>query len=87
VIALPPLSSGATHVVEIVDDETVAASWVGISGRLGIFALTVAPNEEPMMFVALIVNSYSTPFERPVIITVVLSGLAVTVGTPVAVIE
>lgn len=88
VIALPPLSAGAAHVVEIVDDATEAASWVGIPGRLGTFALAnTVPREEPMLLVALMVNSYSTPLERPVITADVLEGVAVTVGTPDAVIE
>jgi hypothetical protein len=88
VIALPPLSAGVAHVVEIVEDATVAASCVGIPGRLGIFALAkTVPKEEPMLLVALMVNSYSTPLERPVITAVVLAGAAVTVATPDAVIE
>ena len=87
-IALPPLSTGAAHVVEIVDDATDAASWVGTPGRFGIVAVANAvPRDEPMLLVALIVKSYFPPLVRPVTSTVVLSGRAVIVVTPVAVIE
>lgn len=88
VIALPPLSVGAAQVVEIVEDATVAASWVGIPGRFGIVAVANAvPRDEPMLLVALMVKSYFPPLVRPVTNTVVLSGRAVMVVTPVAVIE
>jgi hypothetical protein len=81
------LSKGAAQVAEIVDEATDAVSVVGIPGRSGIDAVAkFAAADEPMLFTALIVNEYFAPRVRPEINAVVLSGLAVTVATPVALI-
>jgi len=87
VTALPPLSTGAAHVAEMVDEATDAFRVVGIPGTSGIFAVEkFAAADEPILFTALIVKEYLAPRVRPEISAVVLSGLAVTVATPVALI-
>ena len=85
--ALPPLSTGAAQVAEMVDDATDAFSVVGIPGRSGIVAVAkFSAIEEPMLFTALIANVGLEPAASPETSTVVLSALAATVATPVAVI-
>jgi hypothetical protein len=79
---------GATHVVEIVEFETVAVKDVGTPGRSGTVAVAndVAV-EEPMLFKARIANSYFPPLVRPLITIEVADAVGVSAATPTAVIE
>jgi hypothetical protein len=86
-MALPPLFMGAAHVTEIVEAETDAFRVVARPGRSGIVAVEkFVAADEPILFIAFIVKSYFPPRASPEMFAVVLSGLAITVGTPEAVI-
>jgi hypothetical protein len=87
-MVLPPLSTGATHVAEIVEVDTEAVRDVGTLGRSGTVAVAndVAV-EAPMLFNARIVKSYFPPLVKPMITAVVAEAVGVSGATPVAVIE
>ena len=69
VMGVPPLDEGASQVIVAEPSDAEAVTFDGVLGTENVVKVDLAQSLNPVAFSALLRKMYSTPFERPEILT------------------